>query len=56
MQRDTLCHVAVSSATYAIDKPYTYLLPETFFGPGPARHAGYRSIRHWKPAGGGTDP
>ena len=30
MQRDTLCHVAVSSATYAIDKPYTYLLPEPF--------------------------
>ena len=28
MQTDVLCHVAVSSATYAIDKPYTYLVPE----------------------------
>ena len=27
MQTDLLCHVAVSSATYAIDKPYTYLIP-----------------------------
>ena len=27
MQTDVLCHVAVSSATYAIDKPYTYLVP-----------------------------
>lgn len=32
MQTDTLCHVAVSSATYAIDKPYTYLLPQPFLG------------------------
>lgn len=29
MQTDILCHVAVSSATYAIDKPYTYLIPES---------------------------
>ena len=29
MQTDLLCQVAVSSATYAIDKPYTYLLPES---------------------------
>ena len=29
MQTDVLCHVAVSSATYAIDKPYTYLVPES---------------------------
>lgn len=28
MQTDLLCQIAVSSATYAIDKPYTYLLPE----------------------------
>ena len=28
MPADILCHVAVSSATYAIDKPYTYLLPQ----------------------------
>ena len=28
LQTDILCHIAVSSATYAIDKPYTYLLPE----------------------------
>ena len=27
MQLDTLCQIAVSSATYAIDKPYTYFLP-----------------------------
>ncbi len=26
---DILCQVAVSSATYAIDKPYTYLLPQS---------------------------
>lgn len=29
MSADTLCHVAVSSATYAIDKPYTYLVPQS---------------------------
>lgn len=28
MQLDTLCQIAVSSATYAIDKPYTYFLPQ----------------------------
>ena len=27
MQPDMLCQVAVSTATYAIDKPYTYVLP-----------------------------
>lgn len=27
MQLDTLCRIAVSSATYAIDKPFTYFLP-----------------------------
>ena len=27
---DILCQIAVSSATYAIDKPYTYLLPQPF--------------------------
>lgn len=27
---DILCQIAVSSATYAIDKPYTYLLPSVF--------------------------
>jgi primosomal protein N' (replication factor Y) (superfamily II helicase) len=27
MQPDILCQVAVSSATFAIDKPYTYVLP-----------------------------
>ncbi len=36
MQTDLLCQVAVSSATYAIDKPYTYLLPEArSSGPSP---------------------
>lgn len=29
MPSDTLCHIAVSSATYAIDKPYTYLVPQS---------------------------
>lgn len=29
MQTDLLCHVAVSSATYAIDKPYSYLVPDS---------------------------
>ena len=29
MLSDTLCHVAVSSATYAIDKPYTYFVPNS---------------------------
>lgn len=30
MQTDTLCHIAVASATYAIDKPYSYLIPQPF--------------------------
>ncbi len=29
METDILCHIAVSSATFAIDKPYTYLVPES---------------------------
>ena len=32
MQPDMLCQVAVSSATFAIDKPYTYFLPPTLAG------------------------
>ncbi len=32
MLEDTLCHVAVSSATFAIDKPYSYLMPASFLG------------------------
>ncbi|MBR1781435.1 MAG: primosomal protein N' [Oscillospiraceae bacterium] len=30
MSDDLICQVAVSSATYAIDKPYTYFVPENY--------------------------